>query len=346
MITKQVSEIRELITQLEKLSVDGYVFRGQADSKWPLIPNAFRKGAFQTIKSYQAYRTPITPQIFRNWFDNNQKIHQLLNSCWPNWSSNKPLIPIHIERFFQMQCDIFQYNYFLHTYLLSRGFLESDILKLTRRPRHYWIFESNFADFFISTFDHSLQKIALSDGSILIDFSLDEALDGLAAIDEGFPQHYGMPTTALDWTFDPVIALYFALPVKKENGLVQKHCSTFSIYALKINDLEKSPIKISKDISSILFQCNKRIKNQQGTFSYFSHPALFFLKNSRYPTINDYVTPDYAEKYFSILKFDVQCTTENIKNAEEIFSEKDISKKSLYPKHNPMVACSKQVVIA
>ena len=99
-------------------------------------------------------------------------------------------------------------------------------------------------------------------------------------------QHYGVPTRLLDWTYNPLIALYFACQGKEEEGYV---------FTLVIHEV-KSRIKESHYFDSNFFDVgkyehdqeliipnytNRRFLNQKGLFLLFKDP---FKKMELQPT--------------------------------------------------------------
>ena len=106
-------------------------------------------------------------------------------------------------------------------------------------------------------------------------------------------QHYGVPTRLLDWTYNPLIALYFACQGKEEEGHV------FTLIVPKV----KSRIKEGHHFDSDFFEVrkyehdqeliipeytNRRFLNQKGLFLLFKDPfrkmelqPTFLVKNKK-----------------------------------------------------------------
>lgn len=99
------------------------------------------------------------------------------------------------------------------------------------------------------------------------DWTTDGAYLELAAI----AQHYGFPTLLLDWTLDPLCALYFAAhgamsAIASEDGKHDLRNGSFSVFALKYN-------RFNWDMPQVLFRVynhhsNKNQIAQKGVFTY------------------------------------------------------------------------------
>lgn len=220
--------------------------------------------------------------------------------------------------------------------MLTQGFQKDDIEKITRRSLTDWTDEDYFAHFFTCTFHHILWRFDAHTEKTITEENIDQMLDGLSALNEAFPQHYGMPTSALDWTYNPHIALYFALSMESNNQLFiykgNAIAPFFSIYAVKIIEPESCPIKMAKNENDPFSKFNERKKRQEGTFTYFSKPVRFYLQNGRYPSINDYIKKQ--DDSFNLTNFNIPLNAKNIEAAYDIFSRHGINHDFLYPAHD------------
>jgi hypothetical protein len=91
-------------------------------------------------------------------------------------------------------------------------------------------------------------------------------------------QHYGIPTRLLDWTYDPYVALYFAL--KKESGCTEN----MVIWALNkdyISFLLPTVASVGIEFITPHYSINPNINAQKGLFTLCPVNMLSFMDNAR-----------------------------------------------------------------
>lgn len=93
-----------------------------------------------------------------------------------------------------------------------------------------------------------------------------------------YAQHLGMPTRLLDWSSNPLNALFFALEPHSDSDRIL-YCVKYSqfIHEVDVNDI--SPLKILKEgrfTPPLLFE---RIRSQRGLFTIHPDPTKIFYRH-------------------------------------------------------------------
>jgi hypothetical protein len=90
-------------------------------------------------------------------------------------------------------------------------------------------------------------------------------------------QHHGLPTRLLDWTFNPLVALFFA--VKEDigsDGAVFALPSGILLDVMDTVGLQKSPLEINNDAFFVSPRFSPRISAQESVFTVHADPTKEF----------------------------------------------------------------------
>ncbi|ANN91268.1 FRG domain-containing protein [Legionella pneumophila serogroup 1] len=311
------ASIRTIISTLEQLSLEGYVFRGHEDFRYQLTPSAFREHSIAQMK----IDFNIHPTLLDEWF-NSKEIKKTIAS----WYSSNPIHSQHPAIYLLKEWCLYimRYNHSLHLFVKNNpnNVSKQDAASFLLRDAEYWRQETTFQQMFERYLPTIINRHSLKDGALIQQAN---PYEDLAAVDETLPQHYGIPTAALDWSYNFYVAIHFALGKESE-----QNSKFLALCALKILD-PKSPIKM---LDRNIHTENIRAERQEGTFSYFSHPCSFFLQNRALPSLN-YFSQRYKNRLeicrFELKEFLIERTESNLCYLKGLLKERGISKTYLFP---------------
>ncbi len=315
-----------LIDTLISLKKEGFVFRGQAKASWSLTPSAFR----EAIRDQREQLFPVSKNlIITQWIHSPEVLSCINGQFWGPPISN----PSQLYGFSPL-CKwlifLIQYNYYRHKYS------EDNPTKISEEEKNfldqyaayggkdYWAQKSTFVHFF-NSYLPSLMKYILADR-----VHHQPIFEDITGLDETYPQHYADPTSILDWSYNPLIAIFFALELDKEIAYdspiifsTRLPNEPFSIYALKINQ-KQGPIQLRPKCPSIY---NQRAERQEGTFTYFSKACSFFMTHAIFPMVENFV----GEASFTLKKINFSPSQKHIDHLRVLLNNVKISRKFLLP---------------
>lgn len=330
---EEIFDARTLIEKLELLrSERGYIFRGLPKRSYKLVANAFRPCTLNETAEKFSKSVPLYE--FESW------IREALISIDGDYKTDcswKSIRGTPLEKILILCIYLTQYNHKLSKYYESNSSLANeDKSAIENRNSNFWEMKSNFLamvkDFFLKA-----QTIWDLKGTIL----KEECFDDVTSLDETFPQHYGGETAALDWSYNPYIALYFALGIHNTHSSPVMACRydpAENIYILEENfNIGHFSIVAYKQISEIgspiirlessILKGNVRAERQEGTFTYFKNPCSFYKREGRFPAVEDYD----AGQFFEMVRYNVQRNKQVVTFLIALLEKHNINKSYLFP---------------
>lgn len=105
-------------------------------------------------------------------------------------------------------------------------------------------------------------------------------------------QHYGIPTVLLDFSSDPLTALFFALPLSIDDA------ASGTIWAVLAQDTPGEGFKPSvkwKRMATSLW--DKRMSAQRSVFSHIENGELAYMKTGKYPAVDELLPAQSIHKF-------------------------------------------------
>lgn len=298
----------DLITELVAIRDKGsYIFRGQPNSKFVLQPSAFRDNEIKRFTDTYAISSC-------NEWTNSESVKNIIRK----WFLDETFIyDVRIKRLIKLNLYFMHYNYYLAKYIEKNiEKIDQATIELFRERDHsFWSTEKTFIWMLEQDISLSIGIIS-REGKVLKESYISEESSGY---DEYLPQHYGIPTVALDWSYNPFIAVFFAIQE------ISSRSSHFSIYAYKeINNDKRNPIEVKQARQN---SNNLRLKRQEGIFTRFRYACLNYLNTGNWPCIESYNAVSLSN--FELIRFDVPSS--HADHLEHLLEEKGITKEFLMP---------------
>lgn len=325
MINRTIQSPNDLISSLKQLQNEGFIFRGHSDGKYILQPSAYRKDSL--IKLAEIYPERTNQQ---KWCS-SAAVQETIKA-WTNG-----VRPWYLERIFKYILHLMHYNHALQDFYSTKESPkdENDHRLLGIFPEDHWIQQSTFEGLFDFVYRLHLPIDDLSGNQIKEPYYIDET----TGFDESWPQHYDFYTALLDWSRNPLVAIYFSLgslvvETKKSERMLHVTSSIpssyLSIFAYKeMAQSDSMPVKIIHGSSS---KNNLRLVRQEGTFTYFTRAFESFIMKGEFPSIEKCNLDG-----FKLVRFNIERTPANLDFLKTYIEGYGICESFLFPDKKELV---------
>ena len=232
-----------------------WVFRGQRDASWGLIPKAWRRANTPELQRLETLKR-------RAWQDNKPQVIEKFKAAGVDFSAEKE--DHYLELYGQARAE-FQIVLEFIELADKLGHPVPDAERYNRLAHYTW----------------------LPDIKAGITMKLLPEPNSATAL----AQHHGIPTRALDWTHNPLVAAYFAA----ENVSIEPNSEKVAIWALRADllnrclgdDMQVRPCSQFKLLQPPRSQ-NSFLNAQEGLFIFPLRGCAFYAMNKKWPRIEDF----------------------------------------------------------
>ena len=250
-----------------------WLFRGQNDARWPLLPRAFRKGSLaeqyvkENFSNQYRFQHRFRDDEFRATIKG--RFGPLFNTQFNDGET--------LSKYVEKNLDFIRRNYVTQSlvstfeFLIVRSFEElSDRANLVTpfdRLGSYWDKPVTLVPLLMDDRKQSLNRIDWNDEPMRVIYAL--------------AQHHGLPTRLLDWTYRQDVAMFFAAHEEPDcespdeiqsNSQPKKKPKNLIVWAVQQTALNADSLRVVKhNRSQIGF-----LRQQDGLFAYDKNASDWF----------------------------------------------------------------------
>lgn len=322
----ELDQFINLLRNMYDNKKDLYFYRGLRNRDYELLPGAFRPSDIRNkellfggdkARSF-AYTNKARHIVAMSWSGNLQAARQYMNSR-------------EYERIVDIIVFITRHNFAVSLFINENKAVydPKSVEALLHRPVECWLTEEIFYHA-LGEYLHGLELQISADRKQV--YKEPYILNHITPYDESLTQHYcRYPTTMLDWTYNPYIALYFALP---RNSKTVDHLY-FSLCVCEKPTKDDGLISFTElylDPTCPEFnENNLRIQRQEGLFSRIQLPVSFYYQKGFWPSIEKLI------EFYPSMCEDIHITRYNIlvsftEQIRAMLNGMDINEDFLLPK--------------